>query len=260
MLTILLHSSKTMHTQRASAIYQRPLFLDKASELAHYIQSLEMSKLQKSMKLSDNMTLQTRHLMADWSTERSQQMPAIDSFAGDIYSGLQAQTFSTSDREYANQHLYILSGLYGVLRALDSIASYRLEMGYHLPDTPYRNLYTFWGDQLASYIAAETLINLSAVEYTKAVLPHFHATTIITPKFLTYSEKKHDFVFVAVHAKIARGRFARWVILNRITESEQLKNFHEIGYHYSVAHSAEHTPVFLCQNFEGLGLSVRSGV
>ena len=146
MLTILLHSSKTMRTPTGSTEpFQQPGLMDATKRLARYVQSLSPLQLEKYMSLSKSKAIQTRILWQEWSTTPERLLPAIDSFIGDIYSGLQVQTFSDDDRQYANEHLFILSGLYGVLRALDSIAPYRLEMGYKLPRKPYQNLYSYWG-------------------------------------------------------------------------------------------------------------------
>ncbi len=209
--------------------------------------------------------------------DSSASLPALDIFLGDIYSGLQAQSFTPEDRHYANDHLFILSGLYGVLRALDEIQPYRLEMGYKLPGNthdPLRpnitSLYDFWGDKIARQLPKnQPIINLSAVEYTKAVFPYiqgtkkikpldgFENTKIISPKFLTISSKTGEPTFVTVHAKIARGAYARWLIQNRIEDIGKLKDFKELGYKYDEGLSTPELPVFVAKEFKGLGLSVR---
>ena len=130
-------------------------------------------------------------------------------------------------------------------------------MGYKLPNEKYMSLTKFWDTKIAAMIPKDgTVINLSAVEYTKAVLPHIH-NAIITPNFLTISPKTGEPVFVAVHAKIARGAFAHWMITNRIENASMLRNFNELGYHYSATRSTPGQPVFVCCTFNGLGLSVR---
>ena len=258
MLTILLHSSKTMRPSSDMPLaYQQPKLLSKANELAGYLRTLTTAQLQEHMHLSAAKAEQTHELLNNWSNSKDTQRPAIDAFLGDIYSGLQVQTLSDSDRVYANEHLLILSGLYGGLRALDSVYPYRLEMGYKLPDTRYKNLYTFWGDSVAKLIPNEEIvINLSAVEYTKSVLPYI-SNTIITPKFLTVTPKTNEPTFVTVHAKIARGAFAHWLIKNRIQDVDKLTGFNELGYSLDAKLSSQNEPVFVCQDFKGLGLSVR---
>lgn len=237
--------------------YQQPALLPQARQLAAYIQTLGQQQIANSMVLSPAKVTKTHALWQAWSDKPNLQLPAIDAFLGDIYSGLQVATFTRADRQYANRHLYILSGLYGVLRALDSITPYRLEMGYRLPDKTYQNLYAFWGDSIAKQLPANgTILNLSAVEYTKAILPYLPDSLVITPKFMTVGKDGQP-TFVVVHAKIARGAFARWLIQERIKDSTELQRFDGLGYRYDPALSTSSQPVFVCKQFTGLGLSVR---
>jgi cytoplasmic iron level regulating protein YaaA (DUF328/UPF0246 family) len=245
------------HGDADSPLYQAPQLLSKAEELGAYLKTLSTAQIQSNMKISSAMAEKTRQLLEHWTAGSTQQLPAIDAFLGDIYSGLQVQTFDQSDRAYANDHLLILSGLYGGLRALDSIMPYRLEMGYRLPDEPYKNLYSFWSDSIAALIPSDNVIlNLSAVEYTKAILPHL-SNPVISPKFLTRDPSSGEPKFVTVHAKIARGAFARWLIAGRIDTPEKLSSFSDLGYHFDPALSTPDIPVFICDEFKGIGLSVR---
>lgn len=258
MLTILLHSSKTMRpAAQAASDYQAPALLRQANQLAEYLRSRSPVQLQSQMQLSPAKAAQTFELLQSWTDDPSLQRPAIDAFLGDIYSGLQVQSFTDEDRSYANEHLVILSGLYGGLRALDSIFPYRLEMGYKLPDFEPQSLYAFWGTDIAGLVPSDsTVINLSAVEYTKAVLPHIK-NPVITPKFMTISAKTGEPTFVTVHAKIARGAFAHWLIERRIEHPDELRRFNELGYEFDESRSTPEQPVFVCEMFDGLGLSVR---
>lgn len=238
--------------------YQAPQLLAEARELALYLQSLGIEELIHAMKISATKAAETHKMLAAWTDNPTTTRPAIDAFIGDIYSGLQVASLTADDRAYANRHLLILSGLYGGLRALDSVSPYRLEMGYRLPDGRYRNLYKFWGDKLAKLLPFETaaIVNLSAVEYTKALLP-YAPQPVVTPKFLTISPKTGEPTFIVVHAKIARGAFARWMIVNRVDDVARLREFDELGYVYDAAASTPEQPVYVCQEFGGLGLSVR---
>lgn len=274
MVTILLHSSKTTRTPvsqgNVTGDTQIPALYHEVAKLEEYLKSLSPNQIKKAMALSEPMAHKTHTLIEGWS-DANPTLPAIDLFLGDIYSGLQAQTFTSQDRQYANNHLFILSGLYGILRALDEIQPYRLEMGYKLPGNIHdpsqpniTSLYEFWGDKIAKALPeSEVIINLSAVEYTKAVFPHvknlekFNNSTIITPKFLTISPKTGEPTFVTVHAKIARGAFARWLIQHRIEDLTTLKDFNDIGYTYNAELSTPEQPVFVAQEFKGLGLSIR---
>ena len=260
MLQILLHSSKTMRDSQSGPPlpYQAPQLLVRAEELAGYVRSLDVDQIATVMKLSSDKAASTMELMAAWSRGASGSRPAIDAFIGDIYSGLQVHAWTHEDRDYANAHLLILSGLYGGLRACDSVAPYRLEMGYRLPSMLQKNLYQYWGDTIATLLdpRVATLVNLSAVEYTKALLPYIDIP-VVTPRFLTVSPKTGEPTFVVVHAKIARGAFAKWLIVNRIENTKQFTLFDDLGYRYDASLSAPEQPVYVCREFGGIGLSVR---
>ena len=233
-----------------------PQLLTQAEELAEIWRGASPTDIQSLMKVSGKKAVEVANLYSTWSSDIDTQVPAIDAFIGDIYSGLQVQTWSDEDRAYAHQHLLILSGLYGGLRACDGVMPYRLEMGYRLPDG--RSMYQFWGDSIASLLptGADCILNLSAVEYTKALLPYTNLP-VITPKFLTVSPKTGEPTFVTVHTKIARGAFARWVVQNRVEDVAQLQNFSDLNYRYDPSLSTTAQPVFVCHEFGGLGLSVR---
>ncbi len=258
-MIILLHSSKTMRTPtRSSKSLRQPTFLKEAIELDSYLKKLTVGRIASLMQLSKPMAAKTHALIANWTSDSAQQTAAIDCFLGDIYSGLQVQTFTAQDRTYADNHLYILSGLYGVLRALDGIYPYRFEMGYRPTVKKYHDLYKFWGDKIANQVANdEPIINISSAEYDRVILPYVDQSRIIKPKFLTKNSATGEPTFVTVHAKVARGAFAHWLITQRITKVSDLKHFDEINYHYDKSLSTEAEPVFVCDNFGGIGLSVR---
>jgi len=233
---------------------RHPQFYDESQQLARAVLQLHPSDLQACMKISKKIADKT-YTQFERIVKSDTGMPAIDAFLGDIYSGLQVQSLTESDRSYADKHLRILSGLYGILRPLDFVQPYRLEMAYKLPSLR-RSLYDFWGDTLAKTIPQnEIIINVSSVEYTKTILPYVN-NVVITPKFLTRNDSGVP-TFVTVHAKIARGAFAHWMITRRIESIEMLKNFNELGYYYDDNLSTELEPTFVCDAFGGLGLSVR---
>ncbi len=257
MLRILLHSSKTMRTPANHAPpLGQPALMAKAVELAGSYRALSDRDVATIMKISPVKAKEVQALYQEWSAGPEGSVPAVDAFIGDIYSGLQAREWSPADRAYAHERLLILSGLYGGLRACDGILPYRLEMGYKLPDGT--SLYSFWQRDIAALLAAPTtaIVNLSAVEYTKAVLPYV-SVPVVTPKFLTVSPKTGQPTFVTVHAKIARGAFANWMIKNRVDDITALRSFGDLGYAYDENASTPEQPVFVCQEFQGLGLSVR---
>jgi uncharacterized protein len=258
-MIILLHTSKTMRRSPGSSSPARqPCLLDRAQELAEYLKTISPGQLQKSMSLSPDLAVKTHALLAEWTSDSESQSLAIDSFKGDIYSGLHANDLPQADRDYADQVLFILSGLYGVIRPYDGICPYRLEMGYKLPDPRFSNLYKYWGDSITSCLPAEgPIVNLAADEYSKTVIPFVEADRIVAPRFLTVSPKTGKPAFVVVHAKIARGAFARWLIANRIQGISELAHFDEIGYSYDQVLSSPKNPAFVCETFEGKGLSIR---
>lgn len=264
-MIILLHTSKTMRRVEGKPAKNNAATPKDALQLAHYLKTLSVEQVQKTMSLSSSKAQQTYELIQSFSNN-APTLAALDIFLGDIYSGLQVQSFTKDDRTYANDnHLFILSGLYGVLKPLDPIQPYRLEMGYKLPGNAHdasqpniTSLYDYWGDTIAQKLPkGQTIINVSAVEYTKAVFKYLNTPTIITPKFLTISPKTGEPTFVTVHSKIARGAFARWIIQERIEDPSTLKQFNDIGYSYNAQLSTPEQPVFVAKKFEGLGLSVR---
>ena len=236
----------------------KPALLNKTVELSRILKKLEVSDIKQIMHVSKPLAEKTYTMLQRWNTEDAQQTSAIDAFVGDIYSGLQANTWTDRNHEFANQNLRILSGLYGILRPSDDIMPYRLEMGYKLPLSGHRNLYEFWGKDIADTIPLDSpLLNLSAVEYSRVVTPNVETKKIITPEFLTIHPVTGQPTFVVVHTKIARGAFARWVIQQEIEDTQELPKFSEIGYRYSSELSTPAAPVFVANKFQGLGLSVR---
>ena len=257
-ITILIHSSKTMRLPVATNPTTTPQLIKKVQPLATYIQTLTPTELQATMSISEALSRKVHDTWASWNTNAAQQSLAIDSFIGDIYSGLRASSLSTEDRDYAQQTLRILSGLYGVLRPYDGVRPYRLEMGYRLPDSKYKNLYKYWGTSIAETLPSEGLVvNLSAVEYTKTILPYIDSSRVLSPRFLTINPKTNKPTQVIVHTKIARGAFARWLIQSRVTAPEALKQFADLNYHYEPSLSTPSEPTFVCETFGGIGLSMR---
>lgn len=259
-MLILLHTSKTMResAENSRAKLTVPTSIDEARSLTDTLKSLSIGEVQYMMKTSSKLAEETKTLIGSWTDKPSKQRAAIDSFLGDIYSGLQVQGWSEEDRGYAQKNLRILSGLYGVLKPLDGIYPYRHEMGYKIPRAEYKSMYAFWGAKIADTLPDDgPIVNLTAVEYGKTVTKYVDADRIITPKFLTVSAKTGEPTFVTVHAKIARGAFARWLILHRIDKVGQLRRYSDLGYQFSESLSTALQPVYVCRKFEGLGLSVR---
>ncbi len=235
-----------------------PVLLDKAKVLQTYASTLSSKQIAACMKVSSGLAVKTVATISAWSSDPNKQSLAIDTFKGDIYSGLQAHDLSNVEREYANKHLVILSGLYGIIRPFDGIMPYRLEMMYKFPKKPFDNLYNFWGSSIAEQLPEVGLIiNVSSVEYSRLVTPFVDAARIVTPLFYTVSPKTGEPTFVTVHAKIARGAFARWAITSQAGTEQEMKNFDLLGYKYSPELSKVKQPAFVTKDFGGLGLSIR---
>ena len=247
-----------MRSSEVRHALQQPQLLDKAEQIDRYLKKLSSRELAKYMQLSTPLADKTHKLIAAWSAEPMKQSLAMDSFVGDIYSGLHASDLSTKDRDYANKTLIILSGLYGCIRPYDGICPYRLEMGYKFPEEEFSDLYTYWGKDIAACLPTKGLIvNLAAAEYSRTVTPFVDPERIVTPHFLTVNPKTDEPTFVVVHAKIARGAFARWLIINKVNELNTLPDFTDLGYSFNKELSSPNKPTFICQNFGGKGLSIR---
>ncbi len=255
-MIILLHSSKTMRPILKATTGRQPELLRYAEELNAYLLTLAPSQLARIMHISPSLARKTQDMIANWLPTKG--MPAMDCFVGDIYSGLQADSFTPADRKYADTTLRILSGLYGVVRPLDTICPYRLEMGYRLPSPQYKSLYDFWGRHIVDTLPKTgAIVNASSVEYSQTIIPFVDPARVITPKFLTVDPKTGEPTFKVVHAKIARGAFARWLIISRAKDPADFSKFADLGYAYNAGLSGKNAPAFVCTQFGGIGLSMR---
>jgi cytoplasmic iron level regulating protein YaaA (DUF328/UPF0246 family) len=238
MLTIL-GPAKTIDTSPhgITEINSFPQYIDQAQKLVVQLRKYSVPKLKSLMKVSDKLATLSFERYAHWRSsyagEEGQQ--AILAFSGEVFNGLQARSLSEVDLLFAQEHIRILSGLYGVLKPLDSILPYRLEMGTKMKNTRGLNLYEFWKKIIPKEIVKETgnqdlqvLINLASNEYFKSIKPRSFPYEIITPVF-----KESDgtgYRNVTVYAKKARGMMLRFIIQNRINDPEYLKAFDEDGY------------------------------
>ena len=228
-----------------------PIFLEDANHLATQLRKLSSEELQKLMSVSAKIAdLNTdRFKVWDRSTTTKKAKQALLAFNGDVYSGLDATTFDAQDFDFAQKHLHILSGLYGVLKPLDMIQPYRLEMGTRLKNKQGEDLYDFWGSRITEAIDAElkkmdeaVLVNLASNEYFRSIILDHLGAGIITPIF---KEKKNGaYKVISFVAKRARGMMTRYIIKNRIKTPELLKQFCEGGYRYSSELSQETQWVF----------------
>ena len=229
----------------------RPDFEAEAMSLARTARNLTLGGLQDLMDISPDLARLNRDRFKAFSAEPSGDAlrPAAFAFAGDTYQGLEAQSLSDDDLRWGQDHLRILSGLYGVLRPLDEIQAYRLEMGSKLKTRRGKSLYEYWGKDIskalnaqAGDVGAEVLVNCASQEYFGAVELKALKLPVVTPAF--YEEKHGNFRMVSFFAKKARGAMARFIVQNRLTAPDALKDFDLGGYNYSPELSKDGTIAF----------------
>jgi cytoplasmic iron level regulating protein YaaA (DUF328/UPF0246 family) len=203
--------------------------------------------MQVSMKIAELNFERFEQWHTPFTPENAKQ--AVLAFKGDVYTGLDAESFSAADFKFAQSHLRILSGLYGLLRPLDLMQPYRLEMGRKVDTERGKNLYEFWGSKITEglnrqmkNLKTSSLINLASNEYFKSVKPKELDGEIITPEFKDW--KNGQYKMMGVYAKKARGQLSRFVIQNRLTDPEALKAFNVDGYGYNEEMSSGNKWVF----------------
>jgi hypothetical protein len=252
-MLIIVSPAKTLDYQSplATRRHSQPELLARAQQLITVCRTLTPVQLSSLMGISDKLAELNAARFQSWQAEFTldNARQAILAFKGDVYTGLRAETFTEQDFDFAQTHLRILSGLYGVLRPLDLMQPYRLEMGIKLANAKGADLYQFWGDALTQKLnealAAQqdrVLINLASEEYFKAVRKSELAGRIIKPVFL--DEKNGQFKVISFHAKKARGMMSRFIITGRLHDPEQLKAFNEGGYVYDPAASGADELIF----------------
>lgn len=230
----------------------QPDFADEALRLAKTARNLTLGDLQKLMSLSPDLAKLNRDRFKAYEDEpdRFTTRPAVHAFNGDTYIGLEASSLDADEMTWAQEHLRILSGLYGILRPMDAIQAYRLEMGSRLKTRRGKNLYEFWRDSIAKNLNAQAkelgtdiLVNCASQEYFGAVDPKALKLRVITPVFM--EEKGGTHKIVSFFAKKARGSMARYIIQRRLTNPEGLKEFDLGGYVYQPDMSEGDRMVFL---------------
>ncbi len=240
MLTVISPAKKLdLKTKSTGKNYTTPEFLDKSAEIIKVIRQFSPKDLAVLMNVSDDIASLTFERHSKWKTpfDPENAGPAIHAFKGDVYRGMSAESFSDDDLEFAQGHLRILSGLYGILRPLDLIQPYRLEMGTKFKPFDGKNLYGFWEESITSAINTElkkhkerVLVNLASQEYFKAVNENNLEADVVTPVFKEY--RNDQYKVVGIFAKKARGLMCRFIILNRLAKAEEIKLFNMDGYSY----------------------------
>ncbi|MDE9451466.1 peroxide stress protein YaaA [Aliiroseovarius sp. Z3] len=226
-----------------------PVFQDQADILAQTARELTSKDLERLMHISPALGALNVERFAAFGGGAGEK-PAIEMFAGDTYAGLDAGSLDEDELRYAQEHLCILSGLYGLLRPKDQIAPHRLEMGTRMKNQKGKNLYDFWADQIAKELnrraentSSNILVNCASVEYFSAVDLDALGLRVITPQFLEM--KSGEPKVVSFFAKKARGSMARFIVQNRVRDPEALKDFDLGGYTYQPHMSEGDKLVFL---------------
>ncbi|MCV6604508.1 MAG: peroxide stress protein YaaA [Porticoccaceae bacterium] len=227
-------------------------FLARSARLIGELRDLAPQDISALMKVSDKIGQLNYDRFQSWKrpfTEKNAKQ-ALLAFKGDVYTGLDAESFNQHDFNWAQKHLRILSGLYGLLKPLDLIQPYRLEMGTKFTNQGGKNLYEFWGSTLTDTLNKEfaqekkpVLINLASNEYFKAVQPKDLNAEIITPAFKDF--KNGQYKMISFYAKKARGLMSAYIIKNRLKNPEDIKKFDTAGYYYSPEQSKGNNWVFL---------------
>lgn len=247
-MIIILSPSKSMDMNpEPSATFSQPDFLQKSEQLASTLRNVSTADLMAFMGISEKLAELNRQRFADWaipfSLDNAKQ--AAFAFTGDVYDGLDAPSLKKGDLNFAQKHLRILSGLYGLLRPLDLIQPYRLEMGRPLQTGGASNLYEFWKQTVTdelNRLPGDLLINLASQEYIKVIDPKALNKQILSPVFK--DEKNGKLKIISFYAKKARGTMARFLIENSSARIEDLLTFSESGYTYAPDLSSQSAPVF----------------
>jgi uncharacterized protein len=232
--------------------FTQPEHLDHAQELIEQLREFSPAQIAELMHLSDKLAGLNAARFGSWqpnfTPDNAKQ--ALLAFKGDVYTGLNAEDFSEADFDFAQRHLRMLSGLYGLLRPLDLMQPYRLEMGTKLVNARGNNLYDFWGERISAWLnealvaqGDDILLNLASNEYFSAVKRKALKARVIDTEFKDL--KNGQYKIISFYAKKARGLMARYVIKERLTDPDGLKDFNYQGYRYSAEHSRPDSLVFL---------------
>ena len=241
-MLIVISPAKTLDydTPPKTKVFTTPDYLGQSQQLINRLRnfsSLDISDLMKvSAKIADLNFDRYESWKKPFTAKNAKQ--SILAFKGDVYTGLNAETFKADDFKFAQNHLRVLSGLYGLLRPLDLMQPYRLEMGTKLKTDKGKNLYEFWGSDITEglnkqlkKIKSDTLINLASNEYFKSVKTAELNAEIITPAFKEF--KNGEYKMIGIYAKKARGLLSRYIIENKLSDPEDIKSFNEEGYRFS---------------------------
>ncbi len=253
-MLILISPAKTLDFESPVKVGMatQPAFLEQSEALVKELQALTPDRIAALMHISEKLGTLNHERFMEWQRPftKSNAKQAALAFKGDVYTGLEAETFSATEWKFAQQHLRILSGLYGVLRPLDLIQPYRLEMGTKFANPRGRDLYEFWGHSITDSLnrqlkslKSHTVLNLASNEYFKSVCKEDLAAEVISPAFKDLKNGKYK--IISFYAKKARGQMAAWVIRKGITNPKQLQKYRIAGYSYCADMSTPAEPTFI---------------
>ncbi|MDB5773327.1 MAG: yaaA [Burkholderia sp.] len=240
-MLIVLSPAKTLDydTPASTDVHTRPDFVKHSAELIDVLRELSPAEIGSMMQISDALSVLNTGRYASWSPRftRKNAKQAVLAFNGDVYEGFDAPSLTVKQLDFAQSHIRILSGLYGVLRPLDLMQPYRLEMGTRLTNPRGKDLYAFWGDLVSEALnetlaanKSKALVNLASEEYFKAVKPSLLDVPVITPIFEDWKSGKYK--IISFYAKRARGLMARYAAMKHLTDPEKLKAFDLEGYEF----------------------------
>jgi len=252
-MLIVISPAKTLDFETAPITkeFTQPEFLKESRKLISDLKKLSPAEVSSLMKISDKLGTLNFLRFNDWKTpfNLSNAKQALLAFKGDVYTGLDAESMSNQDLKFAQKHLRILSGLYGVLKPLDLMQAYRLEMGTQFENKNGKDLYEFWGKKITEQInkdlkasKSKYLINLASNEYFKSLQANDINAEIIVPVFKDYKNGKYK--IISFYAKKARGLMSAYIIKNRLKNTEEIKGFNIDGYKYYKSESNESEWVF----------------
>ena len=252
-MLILISPAKTLdfETPATTRTATQPEFLEQSQTLIDGLQEMTPDGISSLMNISENLGNLNFERYMDWHTPftKDNAKQALLAFKGDVYTGLAAESFSADDYKFAQKHLRILSGLYGLLRPLDLMQPYRLEMGTKFANSRGKDLYQFWGDRITEQLnkqlkslKTDTVLNLASNEYFKAVNKKLLQAEIVSPAFKDLKNGKYK--IISFYAKKARGLMSAWVIQKGITDPKQVKKFKLAGYRYNADMSGPNVPIF----------------
>ena len=249
-MKIIISPAKKMKREEYVAPLHRPMFLKEAGELLSFLRSLSDSEMAKVWKVKGALLSSSLSSLSMLSLEDIGS-PAIFSYDGIQYTYMSPSSFTDSMLEYAEKNLRIISGLFGLLRPLDGVGTYRLEMESPISIPGYGDLYSYWGGKIASSLMEDDrlLVNLASAEYSKAVLPYLPSTVnVVTPVFLDW--EKGRYVSKGVYAKMERGEMVRFLSETGAETVEDIKKFSSRGYEFSHSLSSPNTLCFVRKDEE----------